>query len=56
MPHLYIAIHGSPTVMAVLNVLDDVYNADISLLEWKEILENHRPIYARVEAIAKEGV
>ena len=42
--------------MALLNVLNDVYNPDISLLEWKEISENPRPIYARVEALAEEGV
>ena len=42
--------------MAFLNVLLDAYNADISLLEWKELSENPRPIYARVEALAEESV
>ena len=50
------AQHYSPAVLAFLDVLQDMYNADISLLDGKENAENPGPIYAPVEVLAKEGV
>ena len=50
------AQHYNPAVLAFLNVLQDMYNADMALLEGKETSENPGPIYAPVEVLAEEGV
>ena len=50
------AQHYSPTVLAFLNVLHDMYDADISLLGGNEISEEPEPVYAPVEIPADGSV
>jgi len=50
------AQHYSPTVLAFLHVLQDMYGVDMPLLEGKEVLGNPGPDFSPVEVIAEEGV
>jgi DNA-binding transcriptional LysR family regulator len=47
------AQYYNPTVLAFLNVLHDIYDADISLLEGKGVPANPGPLYAPVELLAE---
>ena len=50
------AQHYSPTVMAFLNVLQDMYDADLSLLEGKDVPDNPELTSAPVDILGDGGV
>ena len=50
------AQHYSPTVLAFLHVLKDMYGVDIPVLEGKEVPGNSGPALSPVEVVAEEGV